>query len=143
MENPKYHLFKDTELLIWAQLADHISTRIEQCEFSFGDSLPSKKMLASEYAVSPTTVRRAIADLLRRNVVTRTPGGRLFPVITGEAESMKLTRRWWRKLAWQIHDNPDAMDSLELYSPRAWVHGFRADVRRKAMAEEHQAGATA
>jgi hypothetical protein len=99
--------------------------------------------LANEYAVSAATVHRAMADLTRREVVSRAASGRIFPVMTGEAESMKLTRHWWRQLAWQIHDDPAAINSLELYVPRAWVHGFRADVRRKEMTEHHLSGAIA
>lgn len=143
MEEPKYPLFKDSELLVWAQLADHLSTRIDQCEFGCGEPLPLKKTLASEYAVSAATVHRAMADLITRAVVTRAPGGRIFPVIVGNAESMKITRYWWRQLAWEIYDNPNAMDILDLYSPRAWVHGFRADVRRQEMIEEPETGASA
>lgn len=131
----KYLLFMDSELLVWAQLADHLTTRINAGEFDTHEALPTKKALAEEYGVSLGTVRRGLADLLRRKVVIQGHGGRLFVNVMGEADTIRVTRHLWRQLVWECRDNPDAMDILELEAPRAWVQGFRADVRREALSE--------
>ena len=53
----------------YAQLARKVRERIEGGEYRPGDRLPSEAELCAAFAVSPMTVRRAIAELVREDVV--------------------------------------------------------------------------
>ncbi|TNC23720.1 GntR family transcriptional regulator [Amycolatopsis alkalitolerans] len=127
---PKYLLCKTGELLVWAQLADHLTARIDQGEFK--NSLPPNAVLAAEYGVAENTVSRAIDDLISRGVI-KPLEGRAFHYVR-EADGMWLHRDQWRNLASKINDD-DAMSVLSEDAPVAWAHGFRADVRREEFRE--------
>lgn len=53
----------------YAQLARNVRERIERGEYRPGDRLPSEAELCAAFDVSPMTVRRAIAQLVRDDVV--------------------------------------------------------------------------
>jgi len=53
----------------YAQLARKVRERIEQGEYRPGDRLPSEAELCAAFDVSPMTVRRAIAELVREDAV--------------------------------------------------------------------------
>ncbi|MBP1326592.1 GntR family transcriptional regulator [Leucobacter exalbidus] len=58
----------------YRDIASRIGTRIHQGEFSIGSSLPAEMALASEFAVSRSTIRSALALLERKGVVAPVRG---------------------------------------------------------------------
>lgn len=131
MTEPKYQLFTDSQLLVWTQLADHLTARIDSGEFK--NSLPAHAVLAAEYGTTPTSVNRAVDDLIARGVI-KPLGGRAFLYVR-EADGMWLQREQWRTIASNITEDDGAMSILSQGAPLAWVHGFGADVRRGSLSE--------
>ena len=62
----------------YAQLARAIRERIGRGEYRAGDRLPSEAELCAAFSVSPMTVRRAIGELVREDVVTTEHGRGTF-----------------------------------------------------------------
>jgi DNA-binding GntR family transcriptional regulator len=62
----------------YAQLARSIRERIAGGEYRPGDRLPSEAELCAAYGVSPMTVRRAIAELVREDVAVTEHGRGTF-----------------------------------------------------------------
>lgn len=62
----------------YAQLARGIRERIARGEYRPGDRLPSEAELCAAYGVSPMTVRRAIAELVREDVAVTEHGRGTF-----------------------------------------------------------------
>jgi DNA-binding GntR family transcriptional regulator len=62
----------------YAQLARSIRERIAGGEYRPGDRLPSEAELCTAYGVSPMTVRRAIAELVREDVAVTEHGRGTF-----------------------------------------------------------------
>jgi len=62
----------------YAQLARAIRERIGRGEYRPGDRLPSEAELCAAFSVSPMTVRRAIGELVREDVVTTEHGRGTF-----------------------------------------------------------------
>ncbi|GAA4567570.1 hypothetical protein GCM10023176_20070 [Micromonospora coerulea] len=62
----------------WAQLADHIRSRIESGEWAPGDKLPSTAELKQEHGVSQTVVRQAILVLQMQGLVEGVHGVGVF-----------------------------------------------------------------
>ncbi len=50
---------------LYIQIEDIIKEQIENCEYDYGDILPSEKELESMYSVSRVTVRQAVNDLVK------------------------------------------------------------------------------
>ena len=67
--------FKD-DRPIYTQLMDQITLRIISSEYSAGEKLPSVRDLASEAAVNPNTMQKALTELERKGLVfsVRTSG---------------------------------------------------------------------
>jgi DNA-binding GntR family transcriptional regulator len=61
---------------IWRQLANDLAARIAEGTYPLGSALPADDELASEYALTRTTVRRALAMLRRRKLIKNLPGQR-------------------------------------------------------------------
>jgi GntR family transcriptional regulator len=59
---------------VWRQLADEISARIADGAYPLGSALPTVDELASEYALSRVTVRRALTELRKRKLITTRHG---------------------------------------------------------------------
>jgi len=59
----------DAPKLVYVQVADHITSRIEAGELAPGARLPAERDLASEYQVSYDTIRRATAVLRDRGLI--------------------------------------------------------------------------
>jgi DNA-binding GntR family transcriptional regulator len=55
--------------LIYEQVADHITARIEDGELRPGARLPAERDLAVEYGVAYDTIRRATALLRERGLI--------------------------------------------------------------------------
>ncbi len=55
--------------LVYLQVADHITARIEAGELAPGARLPAERDLATEYGVSYDTIRRATAVLRERELI--------------------------------------------------------------------------
>jgi len=55
--------------LVYVQVADHITGRIEAGELPPGAKLPAERDLAAEYGVAYDTVRRATAVLRDRGLI--------------------------------------------------------------------------
>lgn len=55
--------------LVYVQVADHITGRIEAGELQPGAKLPAERDLAAEYGVAYDTVRRATAVLRERGLI--------------------------------------------------------------------------
>jgi DNA-binding GntR family transcriptional regulator len=54
---------------VWRQLASDLSARIADGTYPLGSPLPAEEELASEYAVARVTVRRALAELRKRQLI--------------------------------------------------------------------------
>jgi len=61
---------------VWRQVASDISARIADGIYTLGSSLPAEDELAREYAVTRTTVRRALGELRKRKLIKTHPGHR-------------------------------------------------------------------
>ena len=55
--------------LVYVQVADHVTARIEAGELAPGARLPAERDLAVEYGVSYDTIRRATAVLRERGLI--------------------------------------------------------------------------
>jgi DNA-binding GntR family transcriptional regulator len=55
--------------LVYVQVADHITARIQAGELAPGARLPAERDLATEYGVSYDTIRRATALLRERELI--------------------------------------------------------------------------
>jgi DNA-binding GntR family transcriptional regulator len=55
--------------LVYVQVADHVTTRIEAGELAPGARLPAERDMATEYGVSYDTIRRATALLRDRGLI--------------------------------------------------------------------------
>jgi GntR family transcriptional regulator len=60
--------------LIYAQVADHITARIEAGELAPGDKLPPERDLAQDYGVAYNTMRRSMDVLRERGLVVTLRG---------------------------------------------------------------------
>ena len=59
----------DAPKLVYVQVADHITARIEAGDLAPGGRLPAERDLATEYGVSYDTIRRATALLRDRGLI--------------------------------------------------------------------------
>jgi DNA-binding GntR family transcriptional regulator len=59
---------------VWRQLANELAARIADGSYPLGSPLPAEDELASEYAVSRLTVRRALIELRKRKLITTRRG---------------------------------------------------------------------
>ena len=64
--------------LVYVQVADHITARIEAGELAPGARLPAERDLASEYGVAYDTIRRATALLRERELIITIVGRGTF-----------------------------------------------------------------
>ena len=64
--------------LLYVQVADHITSRIEAGELAPGAKLPAERDLASEYGVAYDTIRRATAVLRERDLIITIVGRGTF-----------------------------------------------------------------
>ncbi len=64
--------------LVYLQVADHITARIEGGELVPGARLPAERDLAVEYGVSYDTIRRATAVLRERGLIITIVGRGTF-----------------------------------------------------------------
>ena len=64
--------------LVYEQVADHITARIEAGDFKPGARLPAERDLAREYGVAYDTVRRATALLRERGLILTIVGRGTF-----------------------------------------------------------------
>ena len=55
--------------LVYVQVADHITARIQAGELALGARLPAERDLATEYGVAYDTIRRATALLRERELI--------------------------------------------------------------------------
>jgi DNA-binding GntR family transcriptional regulator len=60
---------RDAPKLVYVQVADHITARIEAGDLAPGARLPAERDLATEYRVSYDTIRRATALLRDRGLI--------------------------------------------------------------------------
>ena len=60
---------RDAPKLVYVQVADHITARIEAGELAPGARLPAERDLAVEYGVAYDTIRRATALLRDRGLI--------------------------------------------------------------------------
>lgn len=72
------HIDPDAPKLVYVQVADHITARIEAGELTPGARLPAERDLAVEYGVAYDTVRRAMAVLRERGMVITIVGRGTF-----------------------------------------------------------------
>ncbi len=64
--------------LIYVQVADHLTARIEAGDLQPGARLPAERDLATEYGVSYDTIRRATALLRERGLILTIVGRGTF-----------------------------------------------------------------
>ena len=60
--------------LLHTQIANAVSSAIEQGRFRVGDKLPPERELAEEFGVNRLTVRQALAELQSRHLIKRRTG---------------------------------------------------------------------
>lgn len=63
---------------LYHQLADILLARIRSGEYPAGERIPSEHRLASEYGIGRPTVRQAVDQLVRKNLLTRRRGSGTF-----------------------------------------------------------------
>ena len=64
--------------LVYVQVADHVTARIESGELAPGARLPAERDLATEYGVAYDTIRRATALLRERGLIITIVGRGTF-----------------------------------------------------------------
>lgn len=77
-------LDRESSIPIYRQIADSISEMIKVDNMQKGDRLPTEQEFTTKYDVSRATVRKAIAELVEKNIVNVSPGKGTFvknPVI--------------------------------------------------------------
>lgn len=67
---------------IYEQIAQHLRARVQEGEFALGDQLPTEDELTVAYAVSRSTLRKALALLTGEGMVARTSGKGTFVTLT-------------------------------------------------------------
>ncbi|MCE7005481.1 GntR family transcriptional regulator [Kibdelosporangium philippinense] len=78
-EDRRDRIDRDGPALVWQQIADDIAADIESGALPSGSRLPSEQVLADDvYGVSRPTVRRAIAALVERSLLTVVHGRGTF-----------------------------------------------------------------
>jgi GntR family transcriptional regulator len=70
----------DAAKFVWLQIADDIAADIASGVLPVGSRLPSEVALAEVYGVARNTVRRAIAELVERGLITVLHGRGTFVV---------------------------------------------------------------
>lgn len=70
--------------LVYLQVADHITARIQAGELAPGARLPAERDLATEYGVSYDTIRRATAVLRERDLIITIVGRGTFVKPAGQ-----------------------------------------------------------
>lgn len=60
--------------LIYVQVANHLAGRIESGEYAPGSRLPPERYLATFYGVAYDTVRRAMMELRKRELIVTVHG---------------------------------------------------------------------
>lgn len=65
---------EDGPVPLYFQLVQHLLSRIQSGEFPVDSALPGEEQLCTDYGVSRTTVRRAMDDLIARQLVERRRG---------------------------------------------------------------------
>jgi GntR family transcriptional regulator len=63
---------------LYRQLAEHLETAIRSGQLKHGDRLESESLLSERFAVSRITVRQAIEELVRKQIVVRKQGKGTF-----------------------------------------------------------------
>jgi DNA-binding GntR family transcriptional regulator len=74
--------------LVYVQVADHITARIEAGELAPGARLPAERDLAVEYGVAYDTIRRATALLRNRELIITIVGRGTY--VTPEDERPRM-----------------------------------------------------
>lgn len=75
---------RESSIPIYQQIADDISDMIENGKMQKGDRLPTEFELVDKYDVSRATVRKAISQLVEKDMISVSPGKGMFiknPVI--------------------------------------------------------------
>ena len=75
---------------LYQQLADHLESEIRRGALKLGDRVESEGALALRFEVSRITVRQAVADLVRKQLLVRRQGKGTF--VTAPAVKHDLTR---------------------------------------------------
>jgi GntR family transcriptional regulator len=74
----KYMLNSSSPVPLYHQLAEILSSQIEQGEFQIGEKIPSENELAKQYQIGRPTVRQAIDVLIRKRILERKHGAGTF-----------------------------------------------------------------
>lgn len=64
-------LDRSTPVPLWAQIADYLAAAIDEGPLAPGQSLGSEHDLACRFHVARPTIRRALGELSRRGLVSR------------------------------------------------------------------------
>jgi DNA-binding transcriptional regulator YhcF (GntR family) len=76
---------------VYVQLAERLRKKIISSEYSAGEQIPSVRQLASETAVNPNTVQRALAELEDEGLLE--VRGTLGKFVTEDREIIERSRR--------------------------------------------------
>lgn len=71
-------LKRESSIPIYQQVADSIINMIEIGELEKGDRLPTEYDLVDKYKVSRATIRKAIAQLVEKDMITVSPGKGMY-----------------------------------------------------------------
>ena len=74
MQVPAAYVDRASPLPVYFQIARDLRRRIEQGEWRTGEAIPAEPSLAREYDVSRVTVRQALADLVKDDLLERRRG---------------------------------------------------------------------
>ena len=142
-------IIADSPVPMYRQLADLIRDRIKRGELMRGARLPSEAELCETYSVSRMTVRSALSELERENLLERIPGKGTFvrrdtrrverhTKLSGFGENAAGSGLRAGYIALKAEEEPvplDIANRLDISEPRAFV------VERVLLADEHPVGA--
>ena len=117
----------------YRQIAIDIAKRIVEKEYSIGEKVYSRSLIAAQYSVSPETARRAIAVLSDMGIVEAIKGSGViiksyenavkFVKLNKDVNTIEsLSRDAIDQINLLIHENCDLKDKVERLVDRATMH---------------------
>lgn len=90
-EESKPSIDKDRRIPYYQQCAAFILKSIQEGRYSIGEFLPPERELSREFGVNRLTLRKGLADLLRKGILESVPGaGNRVVMKQGKAEKARL-----------------------------------------------------
>ncbi|MER5886629.1 GntR family transcriptional regulator [Streptomyces sp. NPDC001941] len=113
---------------LWAQTADRIADDIAQGRLSPGGKLPPERELCTQLDVSRVTLRKALAHLVERGVVTASHGRGWFVAEAASAREWPHDLESFTATARRKHMRPSSLVLLREVAPAPLDDAERLDV---------------